>query len=184
MHETVGMVIPDMELFLFQSPLVQIDNDEDLEHLGRHELFHALQYEYLGWNDIKSGVSNGLDLLGLLWWMEATANWAAGKVLEPLPDNAVHTNLEDVLQLIRLDDFLMEPWSRIDLVQWSSPKRQYGAMILAEYLEQNFGADVIKGTWEELLQTNAIDDIGRARVIDPPVPIRTVTAVNLVAFET
>ena len=145
---------------------------EDPHYLAHHELFHVFQWENYVRDD--SVVGNWLPDVGVpfnwdigpvgpLWWMEATAEWAAGYSVRSgrQADPATYTR--------RLPDFLGRPDERIsrfdpliNLDPDACRCRQYGAFILPEYLAERLGTpgvglgynpDVIRETFEALAGT-------------------------------
>ena len=144
-----------------QDAVVQLQNDADFDYLPRHELFHKFQLEYLDLGDMLG------DGFGVLWWMEATAEWAAHQVakylaLHPEPPTLPPATADEAnLYIDRLDEFLSGPSLRIDT--WnndSSSQRQYGAFILVEYLEERFGAGFIHDVWETIGAGDVTDMVG------------------------
>lgn len=67
-------ILPGRGLSLPFSPTIFIDTDEtrvDLRYLPKHELFHQVQYQYIGAFEYFDQGDH------MIWWTEATANWAA-----------------------------------------------------------------------------------------------------------
>lgn len=141
----------------------------DPHYLAHHELFHVLQWEnyvrddsvFGNWlPDLGVPGDWGIGPVGPLWWMEATAEWAAGYV------ERSGSQADAPSYTLNLPDFLGRPDERISrfdpLVNFDPAAcrcRQYGAFILAEYLAQRLGtpgvgfgynADVIRETFEAL----------------------------------
>lgn len=136
-HNTGGQVAPPG----LGSLIVEVDNNAELYYLPRHELFHAYQYNYVNLNDLIP------DLLldgksDINWWMEATAEWAAHQVAEAWAPASEATNYADPL-----DSFLGAPQRKLDEWDGFRQPRQYGAFILAEYLEERAGPDSIRSSW-------------------------------------
>ncbi|MGH8936365.1 MAG: hypothetical protein ACRDXD_08925 [Acidimicrobiia bacterium] len=120
-------------------------------YLPRHELFHIFQWEYGSpsadpvWERLPARVE-WARRRGTLWWMEATAEWAAHQA-------SLFPGAEEALFYARrLPDFLGRPHLALDSYETPKvvgPKREYGAFILAEYLEERFGTPgVIRETWD------------------------------------
>lgn len=136
-HNTGGQVAPPG----LGQLIVEVDNDNDLSYLPRHELFHAYQYNYINLNDLIP------DLLldrksDINWWMEATAEWAAHQVGEAWAPASEATIYADPL-----DSFLGAPRRQLDEWDGFRESRQYGAFILTEYLEERAGPDSIESSW-------------------------------------
>jgi hypothetical protein len=113
------------------------DWDVVTPYLPRHELFHFAQYEYL--NDLFFANS------WINWWMEATAEWAVHRA-EFWTGDAYGGYFG------HLDDFLAESAERFDegnsVALAGGP--EYGAFLVAEYLEERLDADAIRQSWERL----------------------------------
>ncbi|HZD22226.1 MAG TPA: Ig-like domain-containing protein, partial [Acidimicrobiia bacterium] len=140
-HNTGGAVAPGV----LWPVIVQVDNDKDLFYKPRHELFHAFQYKYVTNSDLARDYV--LDRVSdINWWMEATAEWAAHRVAVAQGPGAQEADI----YARSLDAFLGAPERKLD--QWDGWKapRQYGAFILAEYLEERSGLDSIRSTWESM----------------------------------
>ncbi|WP_173074317.1 hypothetical protein [Phytohabitans rumicis] len=111
----------------------------DIKSLARHELFHFVQYEYM--NHLRAAnYWTG-------WWMEATAEWGAhisGFLAgEGGLDNQYYQSL---------GEFLTESDERFDegdtVAQGGGP--EYGAFIVAEFLETRLDPHAIRWSWERL----------------------------------
>ena len=112
-------------------------------HLSRHEAFHRVQYEYIGFGHMYQ--SRLEDLV----WMEATAEWAAhqAEYATDEPDRGRYAQ--------QLADYLGRPHLRFSLAEalpdYPDPNdRQYGMFAVAEHLEQAYGVDSIRQTWVEM----------------------------------
>ncbi|BCJ75036.1 hypothetical protein CS0771_45800 [Catellatospora sp. IY07-71] len=109
----------------------------DIRELVRHEMFHFIQYEYM--NHLYIGEYN------MNWWMEATANWGAHQASE-----AARAGDDDYYY--NLYQFLRESEQRYDegdsVLQAGGP--EYGAFILAEFMQERLGDDAIRHSWERL----------------------------------
>lgn len=106
----------------------------------RHELFHVIQFNYASLLDYTSR-------FGTSFWMEATAEWAlhqAETAEMPLEDSQDYAD--------DLPEFLRDP--DVDLMahaSWTDTNdHEYGAFLLAEYLEERYGSDFIRRTWERV----------------------------------
>lgn len=135
------------------NPLVQLDNDQATSYVPRHELFHRFQYEF---------VPAPAESLAVNWWMEATAEWAAHQVAVRRGLTGQTTNYA-----VNLPRYLDEPFGRIDAWDGYGGFEQYGAFILAEFLEEVDSDEldtIIKQTWEHIdeLGGDQLDAIGLA----------------------
>jgi alpha-tubulin suppressor-like RCC1 family protein len=105
--------------------------------LAPHELFHIIQYQYVPWSDVIRSFSSGGSLL---WWMEASAAWAAHKAA---PANTSYMS--------NLPLFLGEPSAPLTAASPGNVgKRHYGAFIFAQYLEESLARSAIRQSWERL----------------------------------
>jgi Tol biopolymer transport system component len=113
---------------------IYIDANET-GYLPRHELSHAIQWQY---------ADSSLDYFsrfGTALWAEATAEWAADKSSPP-------GDLEPQRYARALPDFLGEPFTHLNHADWNDDdSREYGAFLLAKYLEQKYDADIIRRSW-------------------------------------
>lgn len=113
------------------------------QYLAAHELFHVIQYRYIGPAAL-------LAPWRTWWWMEATAEWAAHQAewyVGGWKDEAPGAYAS------ALPRFLGRPTE--SLYRFNNPRggdpRQYGAFVFAEYLDMVAGRDAIRGTWERLV---------------------------------
>lgn len=114
--------------------------EADEFYLPRHELFHSMQYRYLG----LEGVFN---VFGINAWMEATAEWGAHQALvgdAAVPSSRRYSYAND------LSTFFERPEE--ELTQWDGfgDGRHYGAFIFAEFIEERLGVDSIRHSWERI----------------------------------
>ncbi|WP_089254617.1 IPT/TIG domain-containing protein [Asanoa hainanensis] len=126
------------------SPLLLMSSDPTIsKYLPHHEFFHFVEYEYIDHRRFAE--------FGMNWWMEASAEWAAHQVHErsgasDVPDDEYRGYWSN------LDDFLDASDERFDegnsVVLPGGP--EYGAFIVAEFLEERFGDDAIRQTWGDL----------------------------------
>lgn len=109
-------------------------------YLPTHEYFHQVQYEYVnGWDSQSDEY----------WWMEATAEWAAHRVQEQgdFPGEASAAYASNLKGFLSSTASLHIPQSAL----FSGRGDEYGAFILAEYLEDRFGGDeAIRWTWDRI----------------------------------
>jgi hypothetical protein len=112
------------------------------QYLSAHELFHVVQYEYLGLAALRAP-------LGTWWWMEATAEWAAHQAEWRVSGWPGEAQGQYASALPRFLGRPTEPLYRFDSPR-GGDARQYGAFVLAEYLDMVAGRDAIRGTWERL----------------------------------
>ena len=122
-----------------------------------HEVFHLFQYELhpstaSAWGMINSPVGR--------WWMEATASWAERKPNGQADD-------PDSVYAQRLPEFLGTSSQRLDTTsRIPGATRDYGVFILAEYLEQAFGAWAVRVTLEDVAAGAGPLDAIRVRLGD------------------
>jgi hypothetical protein len=103
-----------------------------------HEYFHAIQMVYRAYTTDET-----------VWWYEITANWAEERVFDDL--NEVYYYLRDY-------------YSKIDKsLYYTGGSFMYGAWPFAEYLSQNYGDDIIRRIFVQLINLNqslsAIDQV-------------------------
>jgi hypothetical protein len=104
--------------------------------LVHHEIFHQVQYEYIGWRRLNDA--------RVRWWLEASAEWATHQLdrLRPSPTFGYASELHR---------FLATPSARLDSTSDLVGGREYGAFILAEYLDHRAGgAQAIVRSWETI----------------------------------
>ncbi|WP_199547197.1 hypothetical protein [Streptomyces sp. N35] len=118
------------------------DSSDEAEefYLPRHELFHSMQYKYVGWSLI-------WNMRSLNAWMEATAEWGAHQAVAadpavPYGSRYIYAN--------DLDEFLARPEEELTKQDGFGGGRQYGAFIFAEFLDERFGADAVRHSWERI----------------------------------
>lgn len=120
--------------------------------LAAHELFHQVEFEYLGlleYIDTTEGrpLTNLFNrrLARVLWWLEASAEWAAHQVMETYPVRYAGT--EDFFDYAEwLPRFMGDASS--PLPRWTrEDNRQYGAFVVAEWLHDWGGEDTIRQVW-------------------------------------
>lgn len=111
------------------------------EYLPAHELFHQHQYQYM------TAFRAFANLESTLWWMEASAEWASRRYMSAAGTPAD----EKFLYSTSIDHFLGDPDNRLTRAgnpQGGAP--QYGAFLVAEYLDMTLGPDSVLRTWEEI----------------------------------
>ncbi|MEE8602903.1 hypothetical protein [Euzebya tangerina] len=124
-------------------PAIYLDTDPNRvgPYLVHHELFHQFQYSYLGLPDLVANFDNGT------WWREATAEWAAHQVEKIHPDadvrdaNRYATNIRHALSA---------PEREFDRSTELVGGAEYGSFLVAEFIEDRFGIDAVRETWETL----------------------------------
>ena len=122
--------------------------DSFLAHVAAHELFHLVQYNYLGYT-----LDVGLELWTLhnlfrlsqrdLWLLESTAQWAPGEVYDGLK---AHGN--DLIKAFYDDLEYSLPYSIL-----GQTDRQYGAVVFPLFLQQHRAGgspDIVREMWEEI----------------------------------
>ena len=100
-----------------------------------HEFNHAIQFYY--------------DCFEAKWWMEATATYMEDEAYPDVNDN--YQYLPDWFQLCDSKG-----------LEWSEGDHWYGDFIFVKRLSEDFGDDVIREIWEEMMVTNgtvAIDNV-------------------------
>ncbi|MBL8943923.1 MAG: hypothetical protein JNK45_12285 [Myxococcales bacterium] len=142
------------------------------EQTAAHELGHAFQYALMG---------NYLDsLTSWAWWMEGTASWIETYY-------APHPRVWG-----RIDDYLANPqWTLqndfSDLVSGGRGGHMYGTAVLAFFLDQNYGPDTVRATWEwgaamsgeKIFFRDAIEGIGLSFAEVWPHYLATITVLDL-----
>ncbi len=106
-----------------------------------HELFHVIQFDYYQGGDGS-------------WWQEATATWM---------EDVIHPGVNDYLQYVCV--FLQSPGRALD--GGDDPRvdfHPYGASIFAFFLDQRYGREVVRRTWEEhgRRRSASLDNLDRA----------------------
>lgn len=105
-----------------------------------HEFFHAVQFGYYQRYD---GA----------WWQEASATWM---------EDVLHPGVNDYLQYVCI--FLESPKSALDSGDPRVDLHAYGSSIFAFFLDQRYGRETIRFTWEEHARRRAVrlDNFDRA----------------------
>ena len=105
-----------------------------------HEFFHAVQFGYY----------QGYDGA---WWQEASATWM---------EDVLHPGVNDYLQYVCI--FLESPKSALDSGDPRVDLHAYGSSIFAFFLDQRYGRETIRFTWEEHARRRAVslDNFDRA----------------------
>ncbi len=129
-----------------------VPGDPDLD-TARHEMFHVYQYSYLSLWDVLGDWIGGtcpgwLPLVdcreGTSWWMELTANWADQQYVvdyrRTSPGDPNGPLDEDPTSYASSSPrFLDEPADRlVHFGRWFN-KQQYGAWLLAEWIDEHGG---------------------------------------------
>ncbi|MGW4041890.1 hypothetical protein [Streptomyces sp. NPDC004721] len=109
-------------------------------YLPRHELFHSMQYKYVGWRLV-------FNMRSLNAWMEATAEWGAHQALAPDPAVPTASRYDYARNLPK---FFERPEEEPTKQDGFGTGRQYGAFIFAEFLDERFGQDAIRHSWERI----------------------------------
>lgn len=120
----------------------QFSNGDEADefYLPRHELFHIMQYSYLHLDDVTN-----INVVNM--WMEATAEWGAHQILR---NDMAAPHSSRIAYADSLGTFFDSPGR--GLLAWDGfgGGRQYGAFIFAEYLDQRFGVDSVRRSWEHM----------------------------------
>ncbi|MBC9714824.1 hypothetical protein H9Y04_19925 [Streptomyces sp. TRM66268-LWL] len=114
--------------------------EADEFYLPRHELFHSMQYKHIG-------ASLLFNLKSLNSWMEATAEWGAHQAMKDDP-HMPSAQSDDYAK--SLDLFFQRPDEALTAWDGWGEGRQYGAFIFAEFMEERFGAESIRKSWERI----------------------------------
>ncbi|MEV0490531.1 hypothetical protein [Streptomyces atratus] len=114
--------------------------EADEYYLPRHELFHSMQYKYIG-------VSLLFNMKSLNSWMEATAEWGAHQAIKD--DSAMPARERDDYAK-NLDVFFQRPDEALTAWDGWGEGRQYGAFIFAEFMEERLGTESIRKSWERI----------------------------------
>ena len=97
-----------------------------------HEFFHAVQFGYY----------QGYDGA---WWQEASATWM---------EDVLHPGVNDYLQYVCI--FLESPKRALDGGDPRIDLHAYGSSIFAFFLDQRYGRETIRFTWEEHARRRAV----------------------------
>ncbi|MFT4625919.1 MAG: MYXO-CTERM domain-containing protein [Myxococcota bacterium] len=122
-----GDVVPVITLFAKAT-------GEPGENTTKHEVAHAVQYAYMG---------AYLDAISSWpWWMEGSATWMA-----------THAHGASSSWAGDVRNYLSQPWLALhqDLSAYLVDERgahMYGTALLAQHLEDNYGVDKVRETWE------------------------------------
>jgi hypothetical protein len=152
-------------------PTIVVNNRNDQFSTPRHELFHMVQYEYVGVNQIAGGP-------GVWAWLEATANWAAHQAVRPSDNVGIPDTEQDSPYYLRIGAVLSRSnwWALTfeDVIPLANPyrsqQRQYGTFILAEHLDQHLDppdtdTTIIERTWQ-LIDAGADAPTAIEQVVD------------------
>ncbi len=134
----------------------------------RHELFHVFQYGYMGALPLQS-LGHVSALLGNPFtplWMEATAEWAAGRASEGRPDMQEGEHVRNLAHLLGSPESALFSFRGAQGILDSTltvgevpPRRVYGAFILPEFLESVSIGSVLE-TWRNIdTSTDALEAI-------------------------
>ena len=133
---------------------VQLKHDEEFSYLPRHELFHVFQYEFIDATTFIGQLSE------LNWWQEATAEWAAHKVVEELRSQG-QIPLEPDFYADQIRTYLQAPEQRLDAWDGFAGVVAYGVYVLPELLEEYVGEtpaepdeDVVRRIWGRISISN------------------------------
>ena len=105
-----------------------------------HEFFHVVQFGYY----------QGYDGA---WWQEASATWM---------EDVIHPGVNDYLQYVCI--FLESPKRALDGGDPRVDLHAYGSSIFAFFLDQRYGRETVRFTWEEHRRRRAVtlDNFDRA----------------------
>ncbi|MEO6143910.1 MAG: hypothetical protein ABIP19_08030 [Dermatophilaceae bacterium] len=150
-----GLALPGT--FVTGPGSIQLPGDYDARYLPAHELFHQFQYSYIHPRIpfLLPGAA-GLRLasltravLNLNWWMEATAEWASQKYAQA--NNTWFTDpVTPFLYARNIQVFMQHPEYEIERRDALAGARQYGEMVLPEFLEERFDTAFVRRVWENV----------------------------------
>ena len=135
-----GFVTSDLFDGSTASSYMEIDNNftdaiyptqglDGLHVAAAHEFFHAVQFGYYASSDA-------------VWWQELTATWM---------EDVAYDEVNDYYQY--LSGFFSFPSASLDAFRTTlGGARIFGASVYAHHLEQVYGADAVRKTWEVLLE--------------------------------
>ena len=135
---------------------IYLDPTDPGIYLPRHELFHVIQWKYASCDDWRTK-------LGTRMWAEATAEWAADESLPSGEFRETDRYADD------LDMFFAYPYFNLstsntfwDAIFDTGFGHEYGAFILAKYLEEQFGGSppFIRRSWERIADPDSLGAIG------------------------
>jgi hypothetical protein len=138
---------------LNQQPTMLVPTSETAwDYMPRHELFHAVQYQYWDKSDIGGALVwswiGGKEFGSMNWWMEATAEWAAHQTyartggFDPLYEKDDYArNVYDVLS---------KPGQALNSWGGLGGGPQYGSFLLPQYLTEQTDGAFVRHTWESI----------------------------------
>jgi len=151
-------------------------SDGELRSLAMHELFHLVQYNYLGYNldaDLLGWAVNAPKLaLRDLWLIESTASWAPGIV-----ETSLKRHDQGWGPINRFRETINQPLSYAVIDGKNADDRQYGAVVfpLSLVKHQRMGqSDIVREMFEKIEQ-NPDDPFSQIDVISGTNLVRTLT---------
>lgn len=143
---------------------IHIDHDAPNPLLvARHELFHVIQMQYFAQLPDDFGDAS-------MWWIEASAEWAAHNARDPRGDPVGSTDFyenEEVAQR-GVPDFLVAPQRRLVYYGLPPEDHAYNSFIFVEWLERTMGSDFVK----EVFIRMALGDLAADHAIEQEVAAR------------
>ena len=106
------------------------DRTDPLSVTSAHELFHAIQFAYNTW----AGV----------WVMEISSVWM---------EDVIYDDINDYLNY--LDSFFPQP--QVSLDDSEDSYHPYASCVWAFYLTENYGVNIIRQVWEEIITTSPLN---------------------------
>lgn len=120
---------PDSPSYSYIGVRNSLGNPELRQAVAAHEFFHAIQFVY--------------DCNEETWWMETTATYMEDEVYPSINDN--YQYLPKWFQFC--DTYGLE---------YTNGWHEYGNFIFAKRLSEDFGDEIIKEIWEEMVNTNGL----------------------------
>jgi hypothetical protein len=138
---------------LNQQPTMLVPTSEDAwDYMPRHELFHAVQYQYWDKSDVSIdylwNFVGGDEFGSMNWWMEATAEWAAHQTYvrtggwSPLGEEHHYAR--------NVPDVLTKPGQALNSWGGLGGGPQYGSFLLPTYLTERTDGAFVRHTWESV----------------------------------
>jgi hypothetical protein len=142
-----------LPLGMNQQPTLFVPTSETAwDYMPRHELFHAVQYQYWDKSDIGAAALlswfTTKEFGSMNWWMEATAEWATHQTyvrtggFDPLFEKDEYAR--------NVSDVLSKPGQALNSWGGFGGGPQYGSFLLAQYLTEQTDGAFVRHTWENV----------------------------------